>query len=83
MAEVETYTFSHLEILELLIKDAGIHEGEWMLQLNFGFSAGNIGPDDESVNPGAIIIVNHLGITKAKTDTPRGLKLDASEINPR
>lgn len=82
MPEINTYTFSNKELLELMIKKAEIHDGNWVLQVNFGFSAGNFGPDDDHISPGAIAIVNHLQITRAKPDSPRGLVLDAAEVNP-
>lgn len=82
MPDVETYTFSHKEITEILIKASGVHEGKWMLQMNFGFSAGNFGPDDNSVSPGSIAVVNQIGITRAKPGSPGSLVADAAEVNP-
>lgn len=83
MPDVETYSFSHKEIIELMIRASGVHEGEWMLQVNFGFTAGNFGSNDENLVPGAITIVNHMGITRAKQGAPSGLVLDAAKVNPR
>jgi hypothetical protein len=83
MPEAETYSFTHKELLKLLIKASEVHEGNWMLQISFGFSAGNFGPNDESLFPGAIAVVNHVGITRAPENAPKGLVLDAAEINPR
>jgi hypothetical protein len=82
MPEINTYTFNHREILELLIKEADIHTGEWMLQVNFGFSAGNFGPDENNLNPGAVVAVQHLAITKAIKGAPKALVADAAKINP-
>lgn len=82
MPEVDTYSFSHKELLELLIKAAGVHEGEWMLQVNFKLSAGNFGPDESSISPGTIVVVSNLGLTKAPKDAPSALTLDAAKINP-
>ena len=83
MPEVDTYTFRHKELLELLIKAADVHDGEWMLLVNFGFSAGNFGPDDDNMNPGSFSFINHIGITKAQNGSPRGLVIDAAKVNPR
>lgn len=77
------YSFTHRELLELLIKASNVHEGTWMLQMNFGFSAGNFGPNDESVLPGAVSVVNHVGITRAPDNAPKGLVADAAKVNPR
>ena len=83
MPEASSYTFSHTELLEHLIKAADVHEGKWMLQVNFGFSAGNFGADENSVSPGAVSVINHVGISRAKDDAPKNLVLDAAEVNPK
>ena len=82
MPDVETYRFSHKEIVELLIKASDVHDGQWMLQVNFGFSAGNMGPDEDGVAPAAIAIVSGIGITRAKEDSPQALVVDAAKVNP-
>jgi len=66
----------------MMITKAGVHEGHWMLQVSFGFSAGNFGPDDDHMNPGAIAVVDKVGIARAREGVPRGLVLDAAEVNP-
>ncbi len=82
MPDIETYSFSNKELLEVLIKASNVHVGEWQLQINFSFTAGNFGPDEESVMPGAVAAVNQIGITRAKPGSPKGLVLDASKVNP-
>lgn len=82
MPEVSTYTFAHKELLELLIRASGVRDGKWMLQVSFGFTAGNFGPDDDNINPGAITILNHVAITRAPQDAPKGLVLDAARLSP-
>lgn len=79
MPEIETYTFTHRELLSMLIKAAGVREGDWLLQVHFGFSAGNFGPNEESVAPGSLAVITHLGITKAKPDSPKALVMSAKE----
>ena len=83
MAKVESYNFPLKEVLELMIKDAGVHEGRWQLQVNFSFTAANMGPDSESQRPAAISIINHLILAIAKEDSPSSLTLDAAEVNPK
>jgi hypothetical protein len=83
MPEVQTYTFSHKELLELMVKSSGIHEGEWMLQVTFGFTAANFGQNEEDTNPGGMVIVQKIGITKALDGAPKSLVVDASKVNPR
>lgn len=82
MPSATNYTFSHKEVLELLIKEAGIHSGEWMLQATFGFVAGNFGTDDENLSPGAMVVIQNLAINKATKDSPRALVADAAVVNP-
>jgi len=82
MPEVETYAFNHKELLELLIKASNVHDGEWQLQFTFSFTAGNFGPNEESIFPGSITMVNQVGMTRAKPDSPKALVLDAAKVNP-
>ncbi|TIR28285.1 MAG: hypothetical protein E5X07_22660 [Mesorhizobium sp.] len=83
MPEIETYSFSHKELLELLIKASNVHDGEWQLLVHFTFTAGNFGPNEEGMLPGAIAAVSQIGITRAKPESPKGLVSDAAKVNPR
>lgn len=82
MPTVDSYTFNHAEILELMVKSAGVHEGKWMLQIHFNITVANFGPEEKSVGPGAIVVVHQIGIIKAKDDSPKALVVDAAEVNP-
>jgi hypothetical protein len=82
MPEATSYMFKHKELLEMLIKKAGLHQGRWILAVNFGFSGGNMGPNPEEVSPGAVVAVLGIGIAQAQPDSPPGLTLDAAEVNP-
>ncbi len=82
MPDIETYSFSHKELLALLIKASDVHEGEWQLQVTFAFTAGNFGPNDESIVPGSISMVTQVGMTRAKPNSPKALVLDAAKVNP-
>jgi len=82
MPEANQYTFTNKELLKVLIKEAGVHEGRWILLTNFGFSAGNFGPTPEQMAPGAVTVVNHMGIQRAQKDTPEEMSLDAAVVNP-
>lgn len=82
MPEVSQYLFTHKELLELLIKQAGVHDGRWALAINFGFSAANFGPSPDQVAPGAVVGVLAVGIQRATPDSPPSIVLDAAEINP-
>jgi hypothetical protein len=82
MPEVNQYMFTHKELLEMLIKQAGVHEGKWTILANFGFSAGNVGPSPEELSPGAVVAVLQMGIQRASPDTPEAMTVDAAVVNP-
>lgn len=82
MPEVNSYVFKHKELLELMIKKAGVHEGKWALAVNFGFGAANMGPNPEEMSPGAFVAVTSIGIQLAPPDAPPALTADAAKINP-
>lgn len=82
MPEINQYMFNNKELLELLIKQADVHDGRWILTTNFGFSAGNFGPTADQVAPGVAIIINQMGIQRAQADTPKEMWLDAAVVNP-
>lgn len=83
MPEINQLFFTHREVLELLIKKADVHEGRWMLAVNFGFSAGNFGPGPEQLSPGAIVALLAVGLQRAVAETPEAMTLDAAVINPQ
>jgi hypothetical protein len=82
MPEVNQVFFSHKEIAELLIKKADIHDGKWVLTVNFGFSTGNFGPVPEQMSPGAIVALLGIGLTRAVPEAPDAVKVDAAIVNP-
>lgn len=82
MPEANQYTFSNKELLAILIKEAGVHEGRWMLIATFNFSAGNFGPTPEQMLPGAVTAVSNLGIQRSQAETPVEITLDAAVVNP-
>jgi hypothetical protein len=82
MPEVSQYSFSHVEVLELLIKKADLHEGKWQLIINFTFAAANAGPTPADIIPSAFVGVASFGLTKAGDQSPPSLTLDAGVVNP-
>jgi hypothetical protein len=86
MPEANQFLFSNHELLELLIKQAGVHKGRWILMTNFGFSAANFaanfGAAEAQIAPGAAIVVNQMGIQLAPAGTPDSASLDAAVVNP-
>lgn len=68
------------EVIELLIKHYELHEGKYDLLLEYQFGAGAFGPTPETVNPGVMIGIAKLGLTRAEKTGP--LTVDASLVNP-
>jgi hypothetical protein len=82
MPEANQYLFSRQELLTLLIREAGVHEGKWILAANLGFSPGNFGPTPDQMVPGSVVAILQMGIQKAGVDTPDAMTLDAAVVNP-
>lgn len=84
MPEPNQFTWTHKELVTLLVKHAGIHEGRWWLLMNIGMGGGNFGPSEDQVGPGAFMAVKNVGIQREMPDTkaPSGLVVDAAEVNP-
>jgi hypothetical protein len=82
MAEAIQYMFDHKEVVELLVKKQGLHEGVWMLSLEIGQAAASVpAPDGKSVLPAAISIVQRIGLKKHE-GAPSNLTVDAAAVNP-
>lgn len=85
MPEANQIIWTHKELITLMVKAANIHEGRWMLVINYGMSPGNFGPSDAEISPGMIVAVTGLGIQRELSGqtAPSTLVVDAAEINPR
>ena len=82
MPEVNQYAFNCPEVVEALIKKAGLHEGKWQLIVNFGFGAANMGPTPAQMAPGAAVVISSLALQKATVESPESLTVDAAVVNP-
>lgn len=82
MPEPSQYMFKYQEVLEALIKKAGLHEGKWQLIMSFGLAGANMGPNDQEIVPGAAIAVTGIGLSKAVPESPAALTADAAVVNP-
>ena len=81
MAETRQLVFTHKEVVEALIRQQGIHDGIWGLFVRFGLQAANIGINDESLTPAAIVPLLEIGLQKA--DKENNLSIDAAKVNPQ
>jgi len=93
MAEVERVVFDFKEIVTALLKKEGVHEGIWMLYVEFGLVAVNapVTPEDapeqysmenplDHLMPTAILPIKKIGIQR--TDRLSSLSVDAATVNP-
>ncbi len=82
MPEINQYVFSNKELLELLIKQAGVREGRWVLMTNFGIMPGNFGSAVEQaaqqIAPGVAVVINEMGIQRATAEMPEQMSVDAA-----
>ncbi len=81
MPEISQISFKHTEIVELMLRKQGIHEGIWGLFVKFGFGASNVGPTESELNPAAIIPVLEIGLQKFEKET--NISVDAAKVNPK
>ncbi len=84
MAEASTtYRFSYKEVVEALIKQQGLHEGLWMLGVEFGLGAINVNTVEGSneLTPAAIVPLKTITLQRGIEDN--SLTADASVVNPR
>ena len=73
------------EIVELIIKAKGIHEGKWVLAAEFGIATGRFGPSPDHLVPGVAVGLSKLGVQQV-TDAesaPAPIIVDASAVNSR
>ena len=82
MPEINQYQFKYREVLEALVKHAGLHEGKWQLVMTFGLGAVNMGATAQDVVPGAAVAVQAINLQRAVAESPEALTIDASEVNP-
>jgi hypothetical protein len=83
--ESNQITWTHKELVTLMIKEAKIHEGRWLLLLQYGMSPGNFGPSPAEISPGMVVAVTRIGIQReppGQVPAPEGLVVDAAEANP-
>ncbi|MDI7277627.1 MAG: hypothetical protein QME94_16740 [Anaerolineae bacterium] len=77
----QTYTYTHRELAEILVKHQGIHEGLWGLYVQFGFGGLNVvNPDDSAMSPAAIVPITRIGIQRFAE--ANSMTVDAAAVNP-
>lgn len=81
MAETSQIMFSYKEVVEALVKKHGLNEGLWMLSVNFGLQASNVGANESDLKPSAIVPILAIGLQR--TDKETSLSVDAAKVNPK
>lgn len=81
MPEANQHLFTNKELLELLVKRAGVREGRWILMANFGIGPVNLGPPADLMAPGLAVVIGQIGIQRAQENTPEAASVAAAEIN--
>ena len=81
MATPDRYMFEFKEVVEALVKQQGIHEGEWAIYFEYGLQAGNFGPSDSDLRPGALVPIIKMGLLR--TEQKSNLSVDAAVVNPK
>lgn len=86
MAEANQFTVTHAKLIELLIKDANVHDGVWSLVINFQVGVGKYGPSPNEMLPGVAVSVGPIGIQRSQpgepTTGPSVVVVDAAKVNP-
>ena len=82
MAIENQYHFHHKDLITMMIKNLDIHEGSWMIAIQFGLIATNVAENEDGSNtiPAAIASVNTIGIQRTN-DLASG-SVNAAEVNP-
>jgi hypothetical protein len=81
-ATATQYTFSHKQLIEILIRDQGIHEGIWAASFQLGMGNMNV-PSPTGGDPLPAVVVTIFGVGLQKVEKEEGNALDAAKVNPQ
>lgn len=81
MPDATPKLLQHSELVTLLIKEFGVHEGIWTLAVELQFAALTAGPDDQSVYPTGLVSVKTIGLSPGTK--VNNISVDAAKVNPR
>ena len=79
-SQTKQIAFSYQALAEMMVKEAGIHEGYWSVFVRFGINAANVGLNNAPPVPTAIVPMVEIGITREDEQGP--LAIDAAKVNP-
>jgi hypothetical protein len=77
------HKFSIEELLGALLRDQGIHEGHWALNVEFSTTGASVKPQENPTRalPGLIVSVNSATLMRAESAAAGAV--DAAVVNPR
>ena len=81
MAEATQFFYTYTELVTLMLKERGIHEGYWAPLLNFGLRATNVPGPEGNVLPTAIVAILQVGLQRSEKPTQQ--TVDAAQANPK
>ena len=85
MAEIGQVFFNNAELVEILLKHQGIHEGMWSLAFQLGFSAGAFPVSPTEATPGGAVLIQLVGLQRTAPLMPGQVSVtavDAAKVNP-
>lgn len=84
MAETTQYAFNLSEVTESLVKKQGIQSGLWDIAIEFGLTAGLMGPTPEVALPTALLQVSKILLVRHPDEQPLNpTTFDASKLVPK
>lgn len=69
------------DLAVVLVKHYGLTEGKYDLMVEFQIGTGPMGPDKDSLVPGAMIGLSRVGLLPVAKLSPN--TIDASQVNPK
>ena len=78
MPEASQIEYNLREVAEIMVREAGITEGHWMVVVRFKWAAATIGTSPDELSPSAIVGIDKIGIQRA--DSPNSLSVDAARL---
>jgi hypothetical protein len=83
MVEMTHIDYTNKELVVVMLKDQGIHEGNWVLAAKLSFSAMNVGesPDGSDASPAGVVAVT--GVRLERVTEPLPFSVNASDANPK
>ena len=76
-------TISNRDLVVLLMKNQGVHEGNWILSALLTFSTANIGQTSDGSDASPAGIVALTGVRLERVAEPLPFSVNAAEVNPK